>query len=481
MYQRYAVDNTQEVDVRHRLKSLLTVVALFALVGCTSSGPARAPTPRATLRESQSEVATTSKDTPVPPGETPTLTPTPIPPTATPTPTATPIPPTHTPMPPTATPRPATHTVCAAGCDFATIQGAIDRLGVAQSADAGQSSGVIIEVTDPVHTEPGIVFGPGVEITVRGLGWDRTVVQAHETLEESPERVFLVEEGAVVTLERMTIRHGRPSVEDEHGGGIDNHGVLTVRGCVITKNSARGGAGISNREGTLTIIGSTFSDNVARGDGPRGVECGGGGGVKCTSGRMTLVGSTVTGNQAGLRSEGLGGGVRTGCGCVAEIMNTTISGNQAVRYGGGIAAAGRVTITHCTITQNAVGTGGGALWIRGEVSVQNTVVAENRGGRYCVVHKDSGGQGTLALNISNLIGDGSCSPHLSGDPMLGRLENNGGDTLTHALLPGSPAIDAVPAISCTLSTDQRGEIRPVVQILPETPCDLGAFEEQAGH
>jgi hypothetical protein len=278
----------------------------------------------------------------------------------------------------------------------------------------------------------------------------------------------------------MTIRHGRPSAEEEHGGGIDCHGMLTVKNCVVTKNSARGGGGISNRAGTLTILGSTFSDNVARGDGPRGLECGGGGGVKCSSGHMTVVGSTITGNQAGLRSEGVGGGVRTGCGCVAEIVNSTISGNDAVRYGGGVAAGGTVQITHCTITQNAVGGGGGTLWIRGEVSLQNTIVAENRGGRYWVVHKDSGGKGTLTLSINNLIGDGSCSPDLSGDPMLGRLSDNGGDTLTHALLPGSPAIDAVPAVSCTLPTDQRGRLRPIVQVSADTPCDIGAFEVQAG-
>ena len=62
--------------------------------------------------------------------------------------------------------------------------------------------------------------------------------------------------------------------------------------------------------------------------------------------------------------------------------------------------------------------------------------------------------------------------------MLGRLEDNGGDTLTHALLPGSPAIDAIPAVSCTLPTDQRGALRPAVQTSAETPCDIGAFEVQ---
>ena len=47
----------------------------------------------------------------------------------------------------------------------------------------------------------------------------------------------------------------------------------------------------------------------------------------------------------------------------------------------------------------------------------------------------------------------------------------GGATWTHALLTGSPALDAIPAGSCTVSTDQRGMDRPQA-----TGCDMGAFE-----
>jgi hypothetical protein len=367
---------------------------------------------------------------------------------------------------------PATDTVCASGCDFTTIQAAI--------GNAGTADGVIIEVTDPIHTEAGIVVNEGITVTIRGLGADATIVQAHETLKDSPERVFLIMAGATVTLEEMTIRHGRPSVEDEHGGGIMNYGTLTVRNCVVTANSARGGGGISNRQATLTIIGSTINDNVARGDGPRGTECGGGGGVKCSSGTMRLINSTIVANQAGIRGTGLGGGVRTGCGCTAEIINSTISGNKAVEFGGGIAAAGTVWITNCTISNNAVGGGGGALWVRGEVNIRNTIIANNIGGRNCTIGGEGGhvGTGSIGANNNNLIEDGGCNADFSGDPMLGPLADNGGDTKTHALLPGSPAIDAISAISCTLPTDQRWMPRPIVQTSPDTPCDIGAFEMQ---
>lgn len=55
--------------------------------------------------------------------------------------------------------------------------------------------------------------------------------------------------------------------------------------------------------------------------------------------------------------------------------------------------------------------------------------------------------------------------------MLGPLQDNGGHTWTHALLPGSPAIDAIPNIGCNVATDQRGVSRP-----QGTNCDIGAFE-----
>ncbi len=447
--------------MKKRLPLFFAAISLvFTVSGCGTS-----PSPTATP---VLPIATSLPPTETPPStETSPPTDTPIPPTVTPTPTVTPIPPTRTPMPPTPTPLPATDTVCASGCNFFTIQAAID--------DASTEAGAIIEITDPTHTEAGIVVNK--DVTIRGLGASETIVQARETLDETPERVFFVEEGAIAIFERLTIRHGEPSAKEECGGGILNRGTLTINHCVISDNVAIGGGGVSNY-GTLTIVASTIENNVARGDGPRGTECGGGGGVKSSKGTLRIVNSTITGNQAGLRSAGLGGGIRTGCGCTAEIVNSTISGNKAVEWGGGVAAAGTVSITNCTISNNTVTGGGGALWVRGEVNIENTIVANNIGGKNCVVHKDSGGQGTLGMTSNNLIGDGSCGADFSGNPMLGPLADNGGDTRTHALLPGSPAIDAIPAISCTLPTDQRWMPRPVVQTSPDTPCDIGAFEVQ---
>ena len=384
-------------------------------------------------------------------------------------PTATPILPTATPKPPTATPLPANDTVCAADCDFTTIQAAID--------DASTPNGAIIEITDPIHTEAGIVVNK--DVTIRGLGAANTIVQAHETPDEAPDRVFLVEEGAAAILEGMTIRHGKPSVE-EHGGGIMNHGTLTLKNCVVSDNTAIGGGGMCNN-GALTLINSTVSNNTARDTAPPGVfACGGGGGIRSGKGTLTLINRTISGNQAGTRYRGAGGGVRIGCQCTAVFTNSTINGNSSVHSGGGISVVGTLQLVNCTISNNTTNGKGEGVCVHGRLDYENTLIANNPGnGGECAIGADAyGKRGTIGTNSNNLVGDGGCGSDHSGDPMLGPLADNGGPTWTHALLPGSPAIDAVPVISCTVPTDQRGVPRPIVETSPDTPCDIGAFERQ---
>lgn len=389
-------------------------------------------------------------------------------PTETPAPTATPIPPTATSPPPTDVPKPATITVCATGCDFITIQAAID--------DVDTTDGATIEVTDAIHTEAGIVVNK--DVTIWGLGAEGTIVQGHETPGKAPERVFLVEEGATVILKGLTIRHGKPSLQEECGGGIANKGTLTLENCVVSDNTANDGAGICN-SGALTLINSTISNNTADGIGPPGYECGSGGGIKSERGTLTLVNSTVSGNQARAgktHSRGRGGGIHIGCSCTAVFTNSTISGNKAARDGGGVAIMGTLQLVNCTISGNRAAREGGGVWVRGTLDYENTIIANNTGqGGNCVIGGpgDYRGKGTIGTNSNNLVGDDTCSPDYSGDPMLGPLADNGGPVQTQALLPGSPAIDVIPVGECTVSTDQRGRSRPL-----GAACDIGAFELQ---
>jgi hypothetical protein len=119
---------------------------------------------------------------------------------------------------------------------------------------------------------------------------------------------------------------------------------------------------------------------------------------------------------------------------------------------------------------------------RADLDLSNTIVADNSPGN-CPFEYYGASSG---FNIDD---DGSCGltdptdlPNT--DPMLGALQDNGGPTFTHALLPGSPAINAIPLTDCTydddgdpdtpevpLAEDQRGVARPQGE-----GCDIGAYE-----
>jgi hypothetical protein len=422
-------------------------------------------------------------------------------PTVIPSHTATPEPtPTREPTPvPTPTPEP-TITVCASGCDFTAIQAAID--------DASTAPGDIIGVMDATHTEAGIIVNKNV--IIQGQGPSSSILQGDPARENGPDRVFLITSETTVTIRGMTIRHGQPTGDVEDGGGILNQGTLTLEGCIVSDNTARNGGAMYN-QGTLTLVRCLVSDNDARSGG--GIyndsaltlvnstvsnntagragdplrECATGGGIKSLQGAVTLINSTVSGNV----SRENGGGIFLACKSTLELVNSTISSNDATGgSGGGICLRGAAEFTNSTITDNhAAGTGGGVYirgsgergLIRGWLNLANTVIANNTtGSEYCCEDCMLGENGTIGINSNNLVEDGSCSPDYSGDPLLGPLADNGGETPTHALLRGSPAIDAISVISCTLTTDQRGLTRPIAQASTNTPCDIGAFELQPG-
>jgi predicted outer membrane repeat protein len=373
---------------------------------------------------------------------------------------------------PTATPR-ADLSVCAQGCDFTTLQEAVDSAG----------SGDVIAVLDAVHTEQGITVDR--ELTILGQSPDGTIVQGHTEPGEATESVFVIAEGASATLKDLTIRHGNPEAGIESGGGVHNRGMVTLERCVITENNASAGGGLNNF-GSMTLIDSTVSNNVADGSGEFYTRCGTGGGIKGEQGPLVLINSTVSGNS----SRGNGGGIFVACKCVLELTNSTVSGNDATGgSGGGIYIKGWAQLENSTIAHNnAAATGGGVYMegshergvIRGRLDFTNTIIADNTDGReYCCDDCMLGNESSIVVNANNLVEDGSCDPAWEGDPMLAPLGVNGGDTRTHPLLPGSPAIDAISTISCTLPTDQRGMARPVELTSNETPCDVGAFEVQA--
>ncbi len=306
-----------------------------------------------------------------------------------------------------------------------------------------------------VNTSLSIV-GPGADLlTVR-----RTAAANY--------RIFTLFDGDFF-LAGLTIANGRTFFG---GGGISNGGTLTVSGCVLAENVAAQsqGGGIYNA-GTLVVVNSTRAGNSST------ASIGGGGILNV--GTLVILSSTVTGNLATGAGEG-GGILNEG---TLIVVNSTVSGNRAIR-GGGIYHDQRarvMTLDHSTLTDNFAADGGGlgihviarSPWVR------NTLIAGNSGS----AGPDVSGQ--LASLGHNLIGDPNGGSGfvdtdlLNVNPLLGPLANNGGPTLTHALLPGSPAINAAdPAGATSLGFpkwDQRGA---GFYRVADGRMDIGAFEVQ---
>ena len=277
--------------------------------------------------------------------------------------------------------------VGAAGCDFSTLQEALDSPAV--------GVGDIIRIRDRIHTESGIIISKNV--TIEGRGGTKTILQAHEEYGEAEERVFLVQPWAIVTIRRLTIRHGSPVVCPKSGGGIHNRGELTIANCRITKNAASTGGGIAN-SGTLSIINSLISFNTADGRGGDKTR-GSGGGIKSGSGKVTIIRSTIENNTTVFR----GGGIKLCCGSILNLTDSLIKNNKAVRNGGGIHIKGLVNISGSTITGNEASDAAGIM-NDGELSIENSVITGNRTRlEWGAADLLTGDEGILAANVNNSI------------------------------------------------------------------------------
>ena len=302
-----------------------------------------------------------------------------------------------------------------------------------------------------------------------------------------------------------------------YGGGLANwSGWLTLSNCTVHRNLAYSeywftdGGGIENHEGILTMYSSTLSYNIAD-----GWEFGSGGGIENEDSTVALTNCTLSGNQAwGLdsnsggidnwdtfgplhgrapgdtgtapdpgtvqrRSEGMLG-MTPPAGIEfppdwgsppssAELLANSMAAIRAPAAGlqqPGISA----TLINCTVTDNLADyyKGGeaaraGGIWNNATLALRCTIVYGNTA---------TDGPGDV-LNIGqapytkvhSIVGDPNGDP----DPLLGPLQDNGGPTWTHALLPGSPAINR--CFICSVAKDQRGEPRAQGGL-----CDIGAYE-----
>jgi Ca2+-binding RTX toxin-like protein len=295
----------------------------------------------------------------------------------------------------------------------------------------------------------------------------------------------LIQQRRILLLSNTTVSD---NLSQGNGGGIFNSGFTYIlNGSTVSGNdnsfsgslSPRGG-GIANL-GRMLIVDSTIQNN----------DSSSGGGI-FNNNSLTLINTTLNGNTA-----------RAGAGLYNSgslaLINTTISSNVARGFGsGGIYAnRGTINIVNSTITNNSSNSNisaGGIGNERATVFLRNTIIAGNL--NIGTGKKDL--DGTFNSNNNNLIGDltgasgtiGTGSDIVNPNPRLGPLQNNGGLTQTHALLAGSPAINAgnnsrLPSDDQDLDNDgNTTELIPFdgrgtgFNRIVGSAVDIGAFEVQ---
>jgi CSLREA domain-containing protein len=211
-----------------------------------------------------------------------------------------------------------------------------------------------------------------------------------------------------------------------------------------------------------------------------------GGGI-FSFGALTLTNTMVQDNYSNSEP---GGGIFNSNSGTMTLTNVTIARNSVINAGGGIYNAGSAILTNVTFSGNL----NGAMYNDGSARLTHVTFGSNNGGGINgtvanIILKSSimtGGnpncRGTVTSLGDNLSSDTTCvvtnpgtNDRNSTDPLLGSFGNNGGNTSTFPLMPGSPAIDGVIYNSCPPpNTDQRGYLRPA-----GAGCDIGAFELNA--
>jgi CSLREA domain-containing protein len=306
-------------------------------------------------------------------------------------------------------------------------------------------------------------------LTLNGTGANLLTVSGNNA-----SRVFTINGGLTVSMSGLTVTGG--SVTGD-GGGIRSFGILNLSNCAITNNTATGFSGGIDTNDSLSVTNCTISGNSAAN----------GGGV-ASVGTVNIVGSSITGNTATFQGGGLNLQLTN-----ATLTNSTISGNTAntpsPNAGGGISFGGasgnfNLQVNNCTITGNLTATAnsGGGLSVVSDGGT-NTAVLRNSiiaGNALPNLKTEAvvGGAATITSQGFNLTSDGGggflngTGDLLNTNPLLTALANHGGPTPTHALLPGSPAINAGTNTGAP-ATDQRGIARP-----QQSVADIGAFESR---
>ncbi|MEI8002523.1 MAG: right-handed parallel beta-helix repeat-containing protein [Actinomycetes bacterium] len=360
-----------------------------------------------------------------------------------------------------------------------------------------------VDITRSVISHNSASFGGGIYVFAEE-GEDLVVSIADTSITDNTAHsgggVYAVDATVVVT---DSVISGNTAETGKGGGILVNIDAgspsLTVVDSTLCGNSAAHGGGLFFEGSDLTVLGSTVSANTA------GLY---GGGLYITaSGDVTIANATITGNTANQAS-----GVATYAAGTTAILQSTITGNAAtgadpsrinypltagVQIASGVAPLevggrrARYAAAPSDASARRGGHGGdvrtaGDIGPSGPVTVTGTILAGNTGG-YDVGLYNTGAValtetgsivGTVDPAVTVTDGGRNQNGLTAAALLLGPLADNGGPTFTHALLAGSPAIDAGPSTVPTFDGnghDQRGV--GYARVVAGT-VDVGAFEVQ---
>ena len=276
------------------------------------------------------------------------------------------------------------------------------------------------------------------DITITGPTDHGLTVSGNHTTQ-----VFFVDPGVTVAIANLTVANGEDAAS---GGAIFSLGDLTITNSTFTGSHASvDGGAIDSEGGTLTIVNSTLSGNAADFDG--------GGLLNCGSSTAVLINVTITNNRAD--ADGDGGGTGGG---ISQISSSPITLRNTLVAGNFVGASPGTTADDVNNVE--------------EMRVVDAASAHN------LIGVDTGLSGISNGTNGNQIGTAGTPL----DARLAALASNGGVTQTHALLAGSPALDAgdnTLADAAGLTTDQRGagfpRKRAAAGGVTQT-ADIGAFE-----
>jgi len=397
-------------------------------------------------------------------------------------------------------------TVDASQLECSTISLHIGAIAIAQDNLRLVGPGRAALVVDGNDQSPVITHAGSGTLDIEGLSLTHGYATApNATLNNTVGGGCLLSFGTL-TLDDVAVSHCEAHSSNKYaamGGAIFAAGDLSLHDSIVSDsvadasegNAPASGGGIAVA-GDLTMVASEIRDNTASGIGI-------GGGVFVGS-SANIADSTIAGNLAhqggGIAVTGFGSGDPT----QFNLVNSTVSGNRASGVVGGVAlslsSSSSVRIEHSTIAfntatatiiaqQSTAPLAPGLVFFSQDASMpatlEGTLIANNTydaptPGDPAIEYDFSSYQATLDGSHNLVVASNSALPVdtiIGTCARLGPLLDNGGPTRTHALLPGSVAIDAGASDDGGLDHDQRGAPFPRMS---GAATDIGAFEVWQG-